>query len=376
MVKKGKFCLLSYVIEGPLIFYKSINKTKKLLAFSVIQTEEFYPLMQILIEFLNKRFIKYFSVQLRVPDNKKKIFLLNFEEDNKDVIIKFFNIVFQKLAQFKNYLNVLTKEALEETFLDVFKNKISPNLSILKSDDSILIKNHRSSTIYNFYILNLDRIQTQFSFFHSFLNLARSFNIKGYLILNFKIDRESNVNITIYFVEIKNQTKLNEKIDYKINNFYNNDLLSKQSIEIKSFFNLLWRSEILNNRFLFKDFSDLFNLNNQYDFDDLIKFNFQFETNLRKKKIKLKIVNKNLFFIEKWVLFYFSPILESKVILEILRRYSSQFYIYILIMKDEQYDQLLKIEQIEFLKNVVALNSSKFLKLDFNIFKYLKLEEL
>ncbi|TFG14549.1 MAG: hypothetical protein EU535_03240 [Promethearchaeota archaeon] len=365
---------MSYVIEGPLIFYKSINKTKKILAFSVIQTEEFYPLMQILIEFLNKRFIKYFSVQLRVPDNKKKIFLLNFEEDNKDVIIKFFNIVFQKIAQFKNYLNVLTKEALEAKFLDIFKNKITPNLSILKSDDSILIKNHRSSTIYNFYILNLDRIQTKFSFLHSFLNLASSFNIEGYLILNFKIDRESNVDIMIYFVEIKNDTKFNENIDYKINNFYNNDLITKKSIEIKSFFNLLWRSEILDNGFLFKDFSDLFNINNQYDFDDLIKFNFQFETNLRKKKIKFKRLNKNLFFIENCLLFYFSPILESKVILEILRRYSSQFYIYILIMKDEQYDELLKIEQIEFLKNVVTLNSSKFLKLDFNIFKDLKLE--
>ena len=374
MVKKGKFCLLSYVIEGPLIFYKSLNKTKKILAFSIIETEDFYPLMQIFIEFLNKRFIKYFSVQLRVPDNKNKIFILNFEENNKDAIIKFFNIVFQKLDQFKDNLIVLTKEALEETFLDILKNKITPNLSILKSDDSISIKNHKSSTIYNFYVLNLDRIQTKFSFLYNFLNLANSFNIDGHLILNFNINRESNVNITIYFVEIKKDSKFDEKIDYKINNFYNVDLLTKQSIEIKSFYNLLWRSEILDNRFLFKDFSDLFNFNNQYNFDDLIKFSFQFETNLRKKKIKFKRLNKNLFFIENCLLFYFSPILESKVILEILRRYSYRFYIFILIMKEEQYDKLLKIEQIEFLKNVVALNPSKFLKLDFKIFKDLKLE--
>ena len=60
MVKKGKFKLLSYVIEDQLIFYKSLNKNKKILAFSIIEAESFFPLLQILSDFLRKRFIKYF----------------------------------------------------------------------------------------------------------------------------------------------------------------------------------------------------------------------------------------------------------------------------------------------------------------------------
>ncbi|MFX1339923.1 MAG: hypothetical protein ACFFDK_15030, partial [Promethearchaeota archaeon] len=61
MVKKGKFKLLSYVIEDQLIFYKSLNRNKKILAFSIIEVESFFPLLQILKDYLEKRILKYFS---------------------------------------------------------------------------------------------------------------------------------------------------------------------------------------------------------------------------------------------------------------------------------------------------------------------------
>jgi len=369
MAKKGKFHLLSYVVEGHLIFYKSANKNKKILAFSIIESENFYPLMQSLNDCLEKRCLKYFSVQLKVHENNKKVFLLNFEETNKGEIIKWFNLVYQKTIHLKDNINFLTNQNLERIFLNIFKNKITPNLSIVKSNDSILIKNHKFSTIYNFYKININRVQNQFSFIHNFLNLAASFDVDGYLVFNFKVDLGNNIILAIYFVEIKNEVKCNQNIYLKINNFYNYDLLIKEPLEIKRFFNFLLRYEILNDNFLFKEFSGLFNCEAQYDFHDLVKFNSQFETNLLKTNVSFKRLNQNLLFIENRVLFYYSPILESKIILKILRRFSSEFRIYILIINSDEYDQLLRIDKIRSLKNVVTLNSSKFLKLDFKIFK-------
>ena len=180
MVKKGKFKLLSYVIEDQLIFYKSLNKNKKILAFSIIEAESFFPLLQILSDFLRKRFIKYFSIQLKIHEENKKIFLLNFEEINKNEINKLYNLIYQKVNNNKNQLTFLKKASLEKMFLNIFNKKNTSNLSISKSQDSILIKNHKFSTVYNFYTLNLNRVQTKSSFIHNFVNLASSFNINGY----------------------------------------------------------------------------------------------------------------------------------------------------------------------------------------------------
>lgn len=369
MVKKGKFNLLSYVIEDHLVFYKSLNKNKKILAFSIIEAESFYPLLQYLNEFLIKRFIKYFSIQLKVNEENKKIFLISFEEINKDEIIKLFNLVYQKINNIKNYLTFLTKESLEKKFLSIFNTNITSRLSISKSHDSILIKNHKFSTVYNFYTLNLDGVQTKFSFIPNFLNLACSFNIDGYLIINFKTILNDEINIAIYFVEINEGIDLNEKIDDKINNFYNYNLLIKQELELKRFFNYLWRYEIFNNNVLHKEFSELFYTADQYDFQNFANFSSQFETNLVKNNIEFTRLNKNLLLIEQRVLFYSSPFLDSKLILKILERYFSKFFIYILILDDKEYDKLLKINKIQLLENVEILNSKKFSKLNLKVFK-------
>ena len=52
-----------------------------------------------------------------------------------------------------------------------------------------------------------------------------SFNVNGFLIFNFKININNNIEISIYFVEIKNDINRNEELDYKINKFYNYNLL-------------------------------------------------------------------------------------------------------------------------------------------------------
>ena len=376
MVKKGKFKLLSYVIEDQLIFYKSLNKNKKILAFSIIEAESFFPLLQILSDFLRKRFIKYFSIQLKIHEENKKIFLLNFEEINKNEINKLYNLIYQKVNNNKNQLTFLKKASLEKMFLNIFNKKNTSNLSISKSQDSILIKNHKFSTIYNFYTLNLNRVQTKSSFIHNFVNLASSFNINGYLIFNFRANLDNTINIAPYFVEFNNNINHNENIDYKINDFYDYELLLKQKFELTRFFYFLWRFDIFNNNISFNDFSELFiESSEQYDFHDLIKFNSQFETNLLKQKLRFKRLNRNLIIIEQNVLFYSASILDSKLIFKILKRYYSKFNIFLLILNDSEYDKLLKINKIDILNNVEVLDSNKFKKLDFKVFKDLSLKK-
>jgi len=376
MVKKGKFKLFSYVIEDQLIFYKSLNKNKKILAFSIIEVESFFPLLQILSDFLRKRFIKYFSIQLKIHEENKKIFLLNFEEINKNEINKLYNLVYQKVNNNKNQLTFLKKDSLEKMFLNIFNKKNTSNLSICKSQDSILIKNHKFSTVYNFYTLNLNRVQTKSSFIHNFVNLASSFNINGYLIFNFRPNLDDTINIAPYFVEFNNNINHNENIDHKINDFYNYELLLKQKLALTRFFYFLWRFDIFNNNISFNDFSELFvESSEQYDFHDLIKFNSQFETNLLKQKLRFKRLNRNLIIIEQNVLFYSASILDSKLILKILKRYYSKFNIFLLILNDSEYDKLLKINKIDILNNVEVLDSNKFTKLDFKVFKDLSLKK-
>ncbi len=375
MVKKGKFKLLSYVIEDQLIFYKSLNKNIKILAFSIIEAESFIPLLQILLDFLKKRMIKYFSIQLKVHDKNKKLFLINFEDVNKNEIIKLFNITNYKINSETTQVTFLNNENLEQIFLNIFNKKNTSNLSISESRESILIKNHKLSTLYNFYALNLNQIHIKSSFIHSFLDLAGSFNINGYLIFNFKPGLDDNIYLASYFVEFSNRLDYNEKTDQKINDFYDLELLTKQKMELNRFFNFLWRFDIFSNTILYKECLELFKESSeQYEFHDLIKFNSQFETNLQKQNLKFKRLNPNLLFIEQGVLFYSSTFLDSKVILKILKRYYSKFRIFILILVEREYEKLLKINKIDILNNVEVLNSNKFLKLDFQVFKNLCLK--
>ena len=91
MVRKGKFKILSYIVEEYLIFYTSLNRNKKILAFSIVETKDFYPLISILNNFLKKGFLNCYSIQIDISQRDNKFFILNFEDYRKERIIKFFN---------------------------------------------------------------------------------------------------------------------------------------------------------------------------------------------------------------------------------------------------------------------------------------------
>ena len=199
MTRKGKFQLLSYLIDENLIYYKSLNKNKKIVAFAMFETIGISSVISILNQFLKKRLIQYYTVQLNTLDNDKKIILLNFEENKKDSIIKIFNEVERELVENKHPLSFFKNSKLEWKFLEPLLKKSSSKVSLMKSSNSILFLNSTHSFFLNIYSLNLDYLDNFESFIRSFLKITNSFKRNGYLIFNFRIDNNDEITFNPFF---------------------------------------------------------------------------------------------------------------------------------------------------------------------------------
>lgn len=118
-----------------------------------------------------------------------------------------------------------------------------------------------------------------------------------------------------------------------------------------------------------KFYSHLFLGNNKNDSPDLLKFNQEFEQNLLKNNVKFIRLSNYLLFIEKTFLFLTMSKLKSEFIQRIIQKYLPKYFIYILILNDQDAKKLLEIKSFTSLKNVLILDLDKFSNLDFKIFK-------
>ena len=155
MVKKGKFKLLSYLIEGYLIYYKSLNRNKKIIGFSIFEIEDLNLIVPILNQFLNKRILNYYSIQINIIESIKKTILLSFEDYEKNQILKTFNLICENFLQKNMNVKFLKNKHLENTFLKIITNDLDLNVNIFKRSDSLLINNHTNSMLLNFYNVNI-----------------------------------------------------------------------------------------------------------------------------------------------------------------------------------------------------------------------------
>ena len=221
MVRKGKFKLFSYIVDDSLIFYKSINRNKKMISFSIIESEDFFPLITILNNFLKQRFLNYYSIQISTTKRNKKLFFLNFEDKRKDRIIKVFNLIYQKLNPFKNKLQFLVKDQLETTFLNIVFKNFGSNINGLKVSESLLIKNEDASLYIDIYDINLNNIDEKNTFFLNFINLLTKLNRNGHLIINFRRIFDDNIRFSTSFIDIRKELNDLIRFEVEINNFFN-----------------------------------------------------------------------------------------------------------------------------------------------------------
>lgn len=369
MVKKGKYQLLSYLVDRYLIFYKSFNRHKKIVAFAMFEANSFSLVIPILNEFLKKRFIQYYSIQLNTLQEGKKICILNFEEIKKENIVRLFNLIHQKFTEMNPSVKFHEELILEQKFLELILTKADSDTRVTKLSESILIVNNNTSIQLDFFSINLDKLDSQDAFIHNFVNIINNFNRKGYLTINFLCDNDEEIKFSLYFTEliIKKEDSFNTEIN--INSFFNCNVMKRQSIRIKEFHNYLWRKGISNNSFLMKFYSHLFLGNNKNDSLDLLKFNQEFEQNLLNNNVKFIRFSNYLLFIEKTFLFLTMSKLKSEFIQRIIQKYLPKYFMYILILNDQDAKKLLEIKIFTSLKNVQILNLDKFSNLDFKIFK-------
>ncbi len=373
MVKKGKFKLLSYVIEDYLIYYKSQGKYEKYVAFAILELKSFNPLISILIEFSKKNLIHYFAFQLETFEKNKKFLILNFQDSKREQIVKIFNIVKQRLIESDNQIQFLNKKLLKTKFVSPISVDIDSEVSIINKAESILITNDKDVKLLDFFKINLELVKNRNAFIYNFLTLVNNFKRSGYLIFNFKIGLDNDIKTSIYFVEVREKNERNSKILKKINKFFNFDLLERKNVETKDLFKFLWRLGISNEKFPLENFKILFNNKDQNITKDFLNYINKFEENLLHNETNYLRLSSNLFFIEQQFLFLILRKLDSDYIHKILEKYFPKYIIYITIFQENDYEQLLNIKTINQIENIKILHPNEILDLNSKVFKAIEI---
>ncbi|MFX0178301.1 MAG: hypothetical protein ACFE85_18975, partial [Candidatus Hodarchaeota archaeon] len=156
MVRKGRFKLLSYFIEDSLIFYKSMNKNRNIIAFSIFKTLDLPQTIEILNDLIKRKFLYYYSIQFSLCEQYSINFLLCFKDIKKSTITKFYNLIREKILASTDSTQFFSKKELENNFLNVIEGKIDSNIKVWKHNDALLINNEQNVKVLRFYDLDLN----------------------------------------------------------------------------------------------------------------------------------------------------------------------------------------------------------------------------
>ena len=368
MVKKGKYRLFSYLLENHLIYYKSLKLNNKLIAFALIEYSNFKSVEPILDALLRNQVIKYYSIQIEINEKTEKILLLNFEDYQKENIIKAFNNVRQNLAEIEKPVKFLKEKILEKKFLAIFFQDINSSTSISKTTEVITISGENKLKSFDFFSIDLNSIKKRNSFIVNFINLVKNLGRRGFLIFNFQIENY-DIKISAYFVDVYENIKNSLNYEDKINSFFHCNLIKRQYIKIHSIYSYFWRLGISNTYFFLSDFYELFFPQKDIYSQELFDTNNQIEKNLLSNKIEYLRLSTNLLLIENSYLFIILENLNSQYIHRILRDHYPKYFIYILILDELGYKKLLKMNSIKLIESIKVIHPEEIQKFNFQEFK-------
>ncbi|MHA2048451.1 MAG: hypothetical protein ACW986_02450 [Promethearchaeota archaeon] len=333
----------------------------------MFETYLFNPAISILNEFLKKKYLQYYSIQVSTVEKEKKIFILNFEEIKKKNILLFFNFISEELK--KTEATFLENVLLEKEFLKLIPMNGESNINLTQYCESVVFNTTNESFLLDFYSINIDQLDENDSFIYNFLKISNNFKRKGFLIINFVVDNNDEIKFCLQFIEISSKKEESFSTEQNINKFFNKTILKRYPMKIKDIYTPLWRKNITDNYISFKSFQALFLAENHYDSQDLHKFNEKFKRKLDENQIESIKLSKNLLLIEQTFLVLMLPKLKSDYIQNVIKHYISDYFIYVSILDAEDCERLLNIEQFKSLKNIHVLNSKEILNLDLNLFK-------
>ncbi|MFX0000697.1 MAG: hypothetical protein ACFE9Q_05745 [Candidatus Hodarchaeota archaeon] len=369
MVKKGKYKLFGYIIENQLLFYKNLGRNEKIIAFTIIDYHEFKSIHSILNDFLRNKVIQYYAIQMDTQEKSEKLLILNFEDSKKEIIIKSFNFIQQKLIETNEPLKFLKEKNLESKFLSIISQDINSNTSITRLSDSLQISSNNNSKLFNFFLLNLDLIKKRDSFILNFLKLINNLGRKGILICNFKIDNNDNIKLSSFFVEEYELSDKSANLEEIVNNFFQTDLVKKQNVRIRTIFNYIWRLELNDSFYLLNECLDLFLPKIEHNQLAMSEINKKIEQNLLNNQIEYIRLDKTLIFIEQNYLFIILEKLDSKYIIRILKKYYPKYIIYILINNELEYKKLKEAKSLKLIENIKIVHPKDIQNFNYPEFK-------
>jgi len=203
MVKKGKFKLFSFLLENNLIYYKSINKNNKLIAFSILESDNFLRIIKPLNEFLLNKYLFYYSIQLNIPQKRKTTIIISFIGEDKSNIDKFFNLIKEQINNIDKSVSFLKSRKLKRHFLLVLSNNIDGGANSMKQPNSLVLKNGDRLKFIQTHQLNCDYLKNQMISLQSLLKALKNLNQKGYMIFNIRINNHQKIVSNAYFLDIK-----------------------------------------------------------------------------------------------------------------------------------------------------------------------------
>jgi hypothetical protein len=370
MSKKGKFNLFSFLIEDKLIFYKSSNRTNKLIAFSIFKANDIPKIICILNDFLKKRLIKSYSLQIDVSNKHAKFFFLSFEDQDKDRILNSFNLIYQILTKAISFIYFYKNNNLMHHLLNIASIKISPKLTLSLNEGTLLIKNDEKIIILHGFQININLIKNKTSFFYTLIKLLRNLNHTGFLIFNFNVDNQYNNLISSYYIDM---TKKDENkpfnIEYEINSIYKENIFRKIEVERNLVYRIFWRNNLTDVFFIENEFLEFFVTFSTYNFQNLSNFSNQFEGDLKLNQIDIHKLSRNLMLLDQSILLLIIDKLEIDLIDKVLKRYLSTYHIFIIILSLPIYNKILELHNIDSIKNLTLLNVKDVIDFDFSKIK-------
>jgi len=365
MDKKGKFKLFSFLLENCLIYYKSINKSNKLIAFSILECDNFLRIVKPLNEFLLNKYLFYYSIQLNIPQKRKTVIIISLIGENRNNIDKFFNMIKAHINNIDKSVSFLKNRKLKRNFLRVLSNNIDGGANSMKKQNSLVLKYGNNLKFIQIHQIDCDNLKNQMIPLRSLLKALKNLNQKGYMIFNVRTNNFEEIETNAYFLDIKHDVDSNViNLEKEINQLYDCKLFKKINPNISNLYRILWRVNVSDNFYAINNDADIFFSLSYFNFQDISKFNTQFVKNLQLNKLNYYRLKPNLFFIEEKILFLILEDNKLKEIKKLLENFFSQYFIFILILNQKEHRKLIESNEVGLLDNLKILSFKDFAMFD------------
>ncbi|MBN1216741.1 MAG: hypothetical protein JXA99_15040 [Candidatus Lokiarchaeota archaeon] len=367
MVNKGKFRLLSFIINHNLIFYKSTNKKKTFIGFSLLSCKSIESIIPYMNYFLKKRYFNYYSLQL--DSENKNLIIMCFKDLNKNTILKCHSIIYNELTRINNSIIFLEEKELENKFLKL----VNCSLDLIQFHNNKKKNNQGTNndnyTLINYFKINFELISKKESFFDTFVNLSKNLLNDIILIINFKINRNNQIILYPYCIEFQQKSKNNLLLDLEINNFFNSKILEKKKLTINKIGLIMWRLSIDIEYFYLLDYTETFYLGNKYKSHNLSDIITNIKEELDKNSIKSLKINDEIVLINENIICVLIQRMNLPLLKKIIKNYYEKYNIFLIFFDSIDYENIIRIQELISLDKIKIINKNQFFELNINVFR-------